>query len=130
MVRDVPARKRRPNEIVISKPVIKNRNQRLPLSVLLINTRLVSFLSFFHSSSTLLLLLFFLLWLWFSTSLLRTLLLLLLGLRRLHFFRLGVLLILLKKKKEEGKKITAIVFQGPATGTVMGIGRVTKRKYR
>jgi len=67
----IPARERRPNEVVISKPVIKNRNQRLPLSVLVINRVLVCLLSLFHfGTSTLLLLLLIFFGLGFSASLL------------------------------------------------------------
>lgn len=43
----VPARERRPNEVVISQPIIENGNEWLPLGVLLVG-RHISFLSASH----------------------------------------------------------------------------------
>lgn len=67
----VPARERRPDEVVVGKPVVENRNHRLPLRVLVIR-RLLLLLPSLHSLSHLLLLHLLLLvtvCIWFCASL-------------------------------------------------------------
>lgn len=106
---ELPARERRPDEVVVSEPVVKNGNKRLPVSVLVVYSVLVSSAfaggGVFHLG----LVLFVFFGFWFAASLL--------GCLWIHFQSFSISTLLYTYKF---KIAFQLLFQPPGPGWLLG----------